>query len=252
MKQPSNADIESAKEYMRQRLDAEHSMAYNLESLMREAAERIVAICYAANVSPKGFNYNLLSLSAQRKIDEVIEWLRGLIDDYFQTLAIAEHTDTEDEVLPLILGENHGETFAERLDGYCTKYKNELMLLIGAGLFLGVTEPALTTSIKENIRHPYANQLLADGIDAPITYGRGRTNSMFTAISDLTRFGIAQAWMWNQYINNRKSGCVGWFVMRGSSYPCELCDSYVGFHSDESELPPYHGHCACFAVPVSL
>lgn len=251
MKQPSNADIESAKEYLRQRLDAEHSMAYNLESLMREAAERIVAICYAANVSPKGFNYNLLSLSVQHKIDEVIEWLRDLIDDYFQTLAIAEHTDTEDAVLPLILGENHGMTFDERLDDYCAKYKDELMLLIGAGLFLGVAESALIRSLNENIRHPYANQLLAEGIDAPITYGRGRTNSMFTAINDLTRFGIAQAWMASQYINNRRHGCIGWFVMRGSSYPCELCDSYVGFHADESELPPYHGHCACFAVPVT-
>lgn len=252
MKQPSNADIESAKEYLRQRLDAEHSMVYNLESLMREAAERIVTICYAANVSPKGFNYNLLPLSTQRKIDEGIEWLRSLIEDYFQTLAIAEHTDTEDEVLPFILGENHGMTFDERLADYSEKYKNELLLLIGAGMFLGITESALTTSIKENIRHPYANQLLAEGIDSPISYGRGRTNSMFTAISDLTRFGIALAWMRNQYINNRKSGCVGWFVMCGSSYPCELCDSYVGFHSDESELPPYHGHCACFTVPIIL
>lgn len=252
MKQPSESDIEAAKAYLRQRLAAEQSMCSNLERVMKDAAERIVAICYAANVNPQNLRYEILSLATQLDIDAVIVRMRQLIDDYFQTLAIAEHTDTESEVLPLILGENHGLTFEERLSDYCEKYKNELLLLIGAGLFLGVAEPALTRSLKENIRRPYANQLLAEGIAAPITYGKGRTNSMYTAISDLMRFGIAQAWMASRYINNRKDGCAGWFVMRGSSYPCELCDSYVGFHADESELPPYHGHCACFAVPIFL
>ena len=69
------------------------------------------------------------------------------------------------------------------------------MLLIGAGLFLGITKSALAKSIGDNLRHPYANQMLADGIDAPLTYGRGKTNSMLTAIGNLTRFGIAKGWM---------------------------------------------------------
>lgn len=252
MRQPSEADIEAAKAYLRQRLDAEQSMTYNLEIVMREAAERVVEILYTANISPASASYDDLPMRVQWDVDAVIEWLRETINDYFLTLAIADHEDNRDEILPVVLGENHGATFDERLNGYCGKYRDELLLLIGAGLFLGVSKSALVKSIGENLRHPYANQLLADGIATPLTYGRGRTNSMFTALGDLTRFGIAQGWMKNQYINNRKDGCIGWYVRRGSSYNCELCDSYVGFHTDESELPPYHLSCKCFAVPIYM
>lgn len=252
MKRPTESDIEAAKAYLRQRLEAERSMDYNLGIIMREAAERIVSICYASNVNPQNFRYEDLPLRTQMEIDAIIEWLRETIEDYFETLAVADHEENKDEILPFVLGENLGSTLYERLTDYCDKYRNELMLLIGAGLLLGVTKKVLAKSIGENLKHPYANQLLVEGIGSGISYGRGRTNSMFTALSDLTQFGIAQGWMKNQYINNRKDGCIGWYVMRGSSYLCEHCDSMVGFHADESELPPYHGHCRCFAAPVYL
>ena len=195
MMQPKESDIEAAKAYLRQRLDAERSMSANLEIIMREAAKQIVEICYSANANPQTFRYSDLPLRVQWDIDAVIEWLKEQVEDYFETLAVADHEENRDIILPLVLGENHGATFDERLTDYCEKYKDELMLLIGAGLFLGVTEMMLAKSIGENLKHPYANQLLADRIDAPLTYGRGRTNSMYTAISDLAQFGIAQGWM---------------------------------------------------------
>ena len=253
MMQPKESDIEAAKAYLRQRLDAERSMSANLEIIMREAAERIVNICYAVNVKPQDFRYVDLPLRVQWDIDEVIRWLRETIDDYFQILAVADHEENKDVILPFILGENHGSTFDERLTDYCDKYKDELMLLIGAGLFVGVSKMVLAKSIGENLKHPYANQLLADGIDAPVSYGRGRTNSMFTAISDLTRFGIAQGWMRHWELSTAKDGCVGWVVKRGSSWPCSQCDENCGFHPiDEGTRLPQHSHCACFAVPVYL
>lgn len=250
MRQPSEADIEAAKAYLRQRLDAERSMTYNLEIVMREAAERVVEILYSANIHPTVASYGDLPLRVQWNIDEVVQWLKETIDDYFLTLAIADHEENRNTILPFILGENHGANFDERLTDYVGKYKNELLLLVGAGLLLGIGKSALAKSIGDNLRQPYANPMLKDGIEKSISYGRGRTNSMFTAIGDLTRFGIAEAWMKNQYINNRKDGCIGWLVQRGSHFPCELCDSKVGFHTDEIDLPLYHSHCCCYAVPI--
>lgn len=248
--QLNETDIEAAKEYLRQRLDVERAMTAHLEAVMREAAELIVEICYSAGVNPQSFGYANLPVRVQMQIDDVIRSLQADIDDWFMTLAIADHEETRNIVLPLVLGENHGMTFEERLGDYCNKYRDELMLLIAGGLFAGVSKMVMAKSIGGNLRHPYANHLLTDGIAAPLTYGRGRTNSMFTAINDLTRYGIAEGWMQNQYIRNRKDGCIGWYVQRGSSYSCELCDSYVGIHTDESELPPYHLSCRCYAVPI--
>lgn len=253
MRQPSEKDIAAAKEYLKERLDTERAMQHCLESVMKEAAEKIVDICYSSGVNPQSFRYSDLPVRVQFSIDAVIEWLREAIDDYFLTFAIADHEENRDKILPLILGKNHGLTFGERLENYCDKYRAELMLLIGAGLSLGIGESALIRSIGDNLRHPYANQLLADGIDAPLTYGRGRSNSMFTAISDLTQFGIAQGWMRHWELSTAKDGCIGWVVKRGSSWPCSLCDDNCEFHSiDEGTGLPVHGHCCCFAVPIYL
>ena len=242
---PNEKDIEAAKAYLRQRLSAELSMARNLGAAMRQAAIRIVSICYLANVTPRNFSFAALTSRAQREIDAVIEWLRETIDDYFQTLAVTSHDDDRDAILPA-----PESVFYDRLEDYCSKYKDELLLLIGAGMSLGVDSSTLGNSIGDNLKHPYDNSLVADAIEAPISDGRGRTNSMFTAIGNLTRFGIAEAWMLWWYVNGRRNGAVGWRVYRGSSFPCELCDSMVGFHADDSDLPPYHNSCKCFAAPI--
>lgn len=253
MKQPTDKDIEAAKAYLRDRLEVEQSMSSLLERAMREAAENIVNICYTAGADPQDFNYYALSARAQYDIDEVIRWLQETIDDYFRTFAVADHEEDRDTILPLVLGERDGATFAERLEGYCGKYRDELMVLIGAGLFLRIAEKTLAASIGDNLRHPYKNQLLAEGIAAPLTYGRGRTNSMLTAIDDLTRFGIATGWMRHWELSTERDGAVGWVVRRGSLYPCDVCNDNCGFHSaDDGTGLPVHSHCCCFAVPVYI
>ena len=104
MRQPSEADIEAAKAYLRQRLDAERSMQYHLELVMREAAERVVEILYSANIHPTVATYGDLPLRVQWDIDEVVQWLKETIDDYFVTLAIADHEENRNTILPFILG----------------------------------------------------------------------------------------------------------------------------------------------------
>lgn len=251
MRKPEEKDIEAAKAYLRLRLEAEHSMTYNLEIVMREAAERIVEICYNAKIDLAIGSFENLPTKVQIEIEEVVLWLHETIDDYFLTLAIYDHEENRDKILPFILGENHGMTFDERLTDYCTKYRDELLLLVGAGLFLGIGKTALAKSIGSHLKQPYKNPDLVDGIAAPLTYGRGRTNSMFTAISGLTTFGIAQAWMRDWELTTEAKGAIGWEVRRGSSYPCEQCDDNCGFHSleDGTQLPQ-HLSCCCFAIPI--
>lgn len=253
MNRPTEADIEAAKAYLRQRIECEQAMIALLDSSMREAAEKIVDICYSTGVNPQSFRYSDLPARVQFDIDAVIEWLKEALDDYFLTLAIADHEENRDKILPFILGEQNGSTFEERINDYCGKYKNELMLLIGAGLSLGIAKSALVKSIGENLKHPYANQLLADGIGQGISYGRGHTNSMFTALSGLTRYGIESAWMRHWELKTEADGAIGWLVQRGSSYLCPQCDDNCGFHSiDEGTQLPQHLSCCCIAVPLYM
>lgn len=245
------SDIIAAKEYLQRRIDAEHSMVYNLEIVMRQAAEKIVKILYSANIPIGTIEFGSLPNKVQVEINGVIDWLRITIDDYFQTLAFYEKEKNKDIILAFVMKKNHGLTFYQRLTDYCEKYRTELLILIGAGLVLGVNRSTLIKSIENNLKRPFDNPTLKEGISTPPTYGVGRTNSMFTALSGLTTFGIAQAWMRDWEITTEKAGAVGWDVRRGSSYPCEMCDDNCGFHSiDEGTDLPQHNSCCCFAVPI--
>lgn len=249
MKQPTDSDIEAAKAYLRERLECERAMSALLESAMKEAAERVVEILYSAKIPPAVGSYEILPPTVQMQVDEVVEWLKETIDDYFLTLAIADHEENRDKILPFILGENHGMTFAERLEDYCGKYRDELMVLIGAGLFLGIAESALVKSIGDNLKHPYANQLLAGGIEAPLTYGRGKSNSMFNAINTLTRFGIGRAWMYDRHLKAEMEKAQGFITFRNSHFLCDICDEYASYvHPMDDIIPPIHANCVCGTI----
>ncbi len=251
MNRPTEADIEAAKAYLRLRLEAEHSMTYNLEIVMREAAGKIVNICYSEKTDPTVVSFEKMPLAVRQQIEAVVQWLKETIIDVFETLAVADHEDNKDLILAFVRKESFGMTFDERLSDYCTKYRDELLLLVGAGLFLGIGKTALAKSIGSHLKQPYNNPDLVDGIAAPLTYGRGKTNSMFTAISGLTTFGIAQAWMRDWELSSIANSVIGWEVRRGSSYPCGQCDDNCGFHSiDEGTDLPQHLSCCCFAVPI--
>lgn len=249
MNQPTEADIEAAKAYLRQRLECEHAMTTLLESVMKDAAEKIVEILYSAKIHPTVGSYENLPVPVQMQVDEIVEWLRETIDDYFLTLAIADHGENRDRISPFILGDNHGQTFAERLSDYCGKYRDELMLLIGAGLFLGIGKSDLVKSIGDNLKHPYSNQLLADGIETPLTYGPGRSNSMYNAINTLTRFGIGQGWMYNRHLKAEMERAQGFMTFRNSTCPCDICDEYASYmHPMDDPIPPLHANCVCGTI----
>ena len=252
MIKPTEKDIEAAKVYLRLRMDAERSMTYNLEIVMREAAERIVEICYNENIDPTIASFEKMPARVQLQIDEVIQWLKEVINDYFLILAIYDHEENRDKILPFILGKNHGMTFGERLNDYCDKYKDELLLLIGAGLFLGLTKKVVAKSIGNNLKKPYHNPELAEGIAAPLTYGRGHTNSMFYAINTLTKFGVGRAWMYDRHLKAVLEDAQGFITFRNSLYPCDICDDYASyFHPMDDEIPPIHANCVCGTIYVN-
>ena len=243
-------DISAVKAYIAERISAQHSMDYNLEIVMREAAVRIVEICYAYRRNPRTFRYEDLPPGARKDIDAVIEWLREIIDSYFQTLALAGHEERDKVILPYIYRARDGMTFQERLSDYLDKYRTELLVLIGAGMTLGIGRKELADSIGRNIKRPWNNPELAEEV-TPVSYGKGRTNVMYAAIGALTRHGIAEGWQKNWDDATKERGCLGWYVMRGSTYPCDLCDDNCGFHSVEDGTGlPVHLSCCCIAVPV--
>ena len=233
MRVPTDKEIEEAKEYLRQRLDAELSMRTNLQIVMIEAAKQIIDISYRYKISPELFRFSA-NRQLQEEVDAIILSLLEIIEDYTYTLAVATHEDNKDAIITCITRESYGKTFTQR---------------------------ARLSSIRQSVKTPLLNEHVQRAISKgyPIisrlgvqeSFGVGRTVSSWTALSDLTEYAVAEGWMKHWELQAKACGAVGFFVMRGSSYPCNICDDEVGFHVEWDKLPPYHGHCKCFAVPVS-
>lgn len=262
MKQPTSKEIEEAKDYLRQRLNAELSMRNNLLGIMYQAAKEIIAIAYKYNIPPGQFSFSY-NRELQQEVDAVIANLRELIEDYTETLAVATHADERKHIIAFINRESHGKTLSERINAYTTQYKKELEVAIASGVLLHVAKSELLASIKESWKSPLLNQHIRQvtskgfpvisRLNVPETYGVGRTNSSFTALDNLTNFAIAEGWMDYFATVAKENGAVGFMSFRGSSYPCQQCDdetTYFHIFNNGDPVPPYHAHCCCYIVPL--
>lgn len=263
MNQPTSRDIDKAKDYLRQRLNAELSMKNNLIELMVKAAKEIVSISYKYNIPPEQFEFSY-NTELQQEIDKVISLLLNMIEDYTETLAVATHTDEKEHIISFINRVSHGQTLSQRVKTYVERYKYELEAVVAAGLLLEIGESSLLQSVKNYFTQPYNNPYFLNavkkgGLSATriqtngVSFGVGRTNSSFTALDDVTNFAIAEGWMDYFSMIAKQNGAIGFMSYRGSSYPCQLCDyetTYFHVFENGDPVPPYHSHCCCYIVPI--
>ena len=252
---PKNDSIEEAKRYIKERLEAELSMENNLNKFMNEAASRIVDAAYRHKIPPRDFRFSR-DKKLEAEVDAIIRELKSRIEDAMITLATSASESDKDGIVAFVTKENHGKTFAERSNIYCQRFKYELEGAIAAGLLLDVSKEKLKNSISLNLKHPYANPYFKEALKDKsaatrltsngISYGRGKTNSMFTALSRLTRHGVSQGWM--KHWGDAHAGASGFYSYRGSSYPCHVCDAMLGFHPMEEYQGGWHLRCKCYFV----
>ena len=79
------------------------------------------------------------------------------------------------------------------------------------------------------------------------------SNSNANNVVNMAKNTMAMAWMRNLAVEFQENDdIVGFWVARGSSYDCKICNSQVGFHKkdDLNGLPLYHSHCCCVAIPI--
>ena len=256
MRYPSDREIEEAKDYIRQRLQAEKSMERNLRTAMLRAAERIISISHKYGIPPKMFRFSL-DRNLKHEVEAIISDLRATIEDYTSTLSVATHNDKEEEILAYITRNSYRKTFGERNAIYANRYKYELEAAIAASMLAGTSKAATLQLISKKLEHPYDNPDFIEAVKAGdmnatrirtdgISYGIGRTNSSFTALRNLTVFAVAEGWMKYWYLSGTEKGAKGFITFRSSSFPCQTCDEYaMRTHPMSDPYPPLHNHCVC-------
>ena len=146
-----------------------------------------------------------------------------------------------------------------------------------AGTLLGKARNAIVASVKSSLKEPWKNPLIEEvreglkegdmglmgklgeyGIENPAFfeerhYGKGVPVSSLVDLQRMTRFAVGEGWMYYGWLDALEKGAMGYYVERGSSYSCDLCDSHVGifyYITDESNMVPYHLSCMCCVVYV--
>lgn len=261
MRNPLSSEIEEAKTYIRSRMRVEESMRNNLEALMEKATKEMVAIAYRYKVDVAHFRFSI-NHKMQKEINDVISRLKQDLE-YYTIRYSKEAIGGDKELLEAYLrSELYGKTFFERNNIYCNRFKYEIEAGIAAALILKQTSQVAIDNIISNLNHPYENQLIrevlkrGDGnatrlLTKGISYGVGRTNSMFKALSSLTQNTISSTWMYNWGETHISPTTTGFYSYRGSTYPCALCDDMAKrFHSISEYQGMWHPYCKCYFVFV--
>lgn len=256
----TDKDIEEAKAFIRKRVEAEISMQTHLDEALLWAAREIARISYKYKVSASQFRFSV-NPNLLREVDEVLARLREMLYEYTETLSRAVDEEQKDDIVAFINEETYGRTLKERINTYTNRYKYELEAFIAAGLLAKKPIEALVTTIKTNLSNPYNNQLFRDTVvrggmaatritTGGISYGRGHSNSARNLLNTLARNTVGAAWMHIYGMDAYKNGAVGYYSFRGSSYPCGLCDSMIGYHPIQDYQGLWHNNCRCYFVFV--
>lgn len=264
-------DIKLAKNYVALRERTAKSLSSRIDELLQEAAEQITRICYKYNVDPKTF---ILSPEYNEKMfEEVAKVLDELEDEIFD-LTLEYSTDcTSDEkhrssllAWIITLGRNN-RNLRQTLENRLCVFSRDIEALVASMRYAKRNVTQAVSRIKTNLHTVYVTPEVLAAIknrsNIKATYIKsggikhGNIGNSNSEANNIERFGeitVQMAWMKNKQEEYKEEGVDGFYVMRGSNYPCAICDDHVGFHKiEETEhFPPFHGHCCCIAVPLSL
>ncbi|MEG0109400.1 MAG: hypothetical protein RR705_11225, partial [Lachnospiraceae bacterium] len=165
-------------------------------------------------------------------------------------------------ILGFVFGKLGEYTFKERLNRYSFQIKMEIEAAIASGMFEGMNKNNILDDIMKYANNPYLNPSIREAIkkggfssarikSQGITYGTGTYTSGMANLKRIELTAVAQGYNYsNHRIWGNNKNIIGYYAFRNSSYPCELCDSNIGFHNMNDLTLPVHGNCQCGAFPV--
>ena len=268
-KSPTQADINAAKKFILQRDGYARLLENRVDEILDEAAERIVIICYRYNVDPQylyfgsGFNEQMMS-DISAVMDELEQQILDLINEY-ATVPEASASNKNAILLWIATLGRGGKNLQGTLDGYLFKFMKDLEAAVAALRYANATMAEAVTKIKTHLHTIYTMPEVMAAFKEASTFaatyiqskgvqqgGVGLSNNGSTNVTKMARVTLQMAWMRSYRMDFEESGAVGFYVLRGSSYPCSLCDSKAGFHviDETDDFPPFHPNCCCYVMPI--
>ena len=265
----TDEQVKEGKAFVLKRERAATALATLVDALLVTAAADITQICYRYGVEPKDFQ--LSSRYNEKMFEEVAQVLDELEDeilDYISVYSTKCTKDNDEKKLLLLwilaLGKNN-MGLRKSLEQRLRVFSRDVEAMIVAAKLAKMDASKAVTTIRSYIHTAYQMPGMASAFKNASLFKAeyirtrgvkqgnvGSSNSEANNILRFARTTLQMGWMrWLREEYDRE-GAIGFYVLRGSTYPCSLCDSKVGFHTigDVESFPPYHSSCCCWTVPV--
>lgn len=236
----------------------------DVERRLRQYIPEIIRECMAFGYLGKNFTFDVSDLS-DRVNSRLIALSDAILDDIESrakwAISYAEEEDDEDAILLYIKRKIGEEDIVQRLDKHCSTLRYFLEGWIAIGMVNKLKEYELTNNILSYIDNPFASPLWQEAFNAGYlstairskgySYGKGNQRNVLSALTEIERYAINEAFQYGRLLNYGKTGAIGYIIHRGSSFDCPHCDSNCGFviPLDDIRLPQ-HPRCVCWSEPI--
>lgn len=236
----------------------------DVERRLRQYIPEIIRECMAFAYLGKTFTLDIQDLSDKVNA-ELIALSDAILDDIESraktAIKYAEEEDDEDTILLYIRRQIGEEDLVQRLDKHCSTLRYFLEGWIAIGMVNNIREYELTNQILSHLDNPFASPLWQEAFDAGYlstairtrgySYGKGNQRNVLSALTEIERYAINEAFQYGSMLNFAKRGAVGYRVHRGSTYDCPSCDELTKtIWPIDTLVLPNHPRCMCYMTPV--
>lgn len=265
-----NTRIAETRKHISDLIDEESHVDEDIKSRMREHIRQIIALSFGFSSLGKLFQFSAND-ELEKSVNGIMSEFKDSVYDITERRVLRSKTLSENRnksniedaiILGFVFGKLGEYTFRERLNKYSIQIKMEIEAAIASGIFEGMSQTQILNQIMIYSNMPYVNPSIREAIkkggfaatrikSQGITYGTGRYTSGMANLKRIEFTAISQGYNYaNHKIWGNNKNIIGYYAFRNSSYPCELCDSNVGFHKITDLTLPVHGNCQCGAFPV--
>lgn len=235
-----------------------------VEKLIKKHIDRFNNILYGIQISYDLFSFN------HKRIKNRVDNLTKLLEEelynlcvYYALYKLNKEEEDEEDILAYLNSDRDGGSLIESISKYTSILNAEIGAYIESSLFFDISIPLGLKELKEGLKNAYSTNFVRKAyknIEKPksdilktkgITVKKGQYKTSTSNLERLIWFMVIDTLTYRQITLFIGMGAIGYEVHRGSSYPCDYCDSFLGFHpiDDPSALPPQHGSCYCYITP---
>lgn len=233
----------------------------DVDKRVNDTVSDIVSFAWAYKYKGKAFTYDVsktLEYLANQKAGELYD---ALVDDndarvdlsygYANTLEYAEDMWDRDHMYDYVDRELKGKTRKDRYHNYCDMLTRTVEAWVAIGFARGLSQWEVESKIINGDNRLLWDEKRDGGYSIDLgDKSLSRNIPMWMtligqqAVTDAYHFGIFGGYHANPNI-------IGYRVLRGSSYPCALCDELTHIiHPLDDIVVPAHPRCVCYTQPV--